>query len=259
MSKITVSELHAMKARGERIVALTSYDAAFARILDSAGVDIQLVGDSLGMVLQGRTHTTGVSMRDMIYHTCCVTPVCKRSFVVADMPFHSYATPAQALGNAARLVAEADAEMVKLEGGAWLIPTVRRLAEQGIAVCGHVGLQPQSVHRIGGYRVQGGEPQQARVLRDDALALEAAGCQLMLLECVDRGVAEAITAELTIPVIGIGSGPHCDGQILVLHDILGISGYVPSFAQNFLAGNDSVDAAVMDFIAAVRDGRFPAR
>jgi 3-methyl-2-oxobutanoate hydroxymethyltransferase len=223
MSEITLSTLFQMKQRGERIAVLTAYDASFARILDEAGVDVLLVGDSLGMVIQGRESTLPVDVDEMVYHTQCVVRGRRRALLVADMPFMSYGSPEQALHNAGRLMKEGGAHMVKLEGGAVQLETVRRLADHGIPVCAHLGLLPQSVYKLGGYRVQGRDEASARKMREDALALQAAGAQMLVLECVPRGLAGEIRASLRIPVIGIGAGPDCDGQVLVLYDLLGIT------------------------------------
>jgi len=259
MSEITLSNLSQMKQRGERIAVLTAYDASLARILDEAGVEVILVGDSLGMVIQGRESTLPVDVDDMVYHTQCVVRGRRRALLVADMPFMSYGSPEQALHNAGRLMKEGGAHMVKLEGGAVQLETVRRLTDHGIPVCAHLGLLPQSVYKLGGYRVQGRDEPTARKLREDAEALQAAGAQLLVLECVPSGLAQEIAATLRIPVIGIGAGPGCDGQVLVLYDLLGITpGKAPSFARNFLAGAGSVQAAVDAYVRAVKEGGFPA-
>lgn len=258
MHKVTLTELGMMKKDGRKIACLTAYDAGFSRILDEAGVDVMLVGDSLGMVVQGHATTLEVTLADMIYHTRLVSAACRRALIVADMPFMSYATPARALGSAARLISEGGAEIVKLEGGAVMAETVRQLSAQGIAVCAHLGLTPQSIHKLGGHRVQGKEQADAeRILRDASLLAEA-GASLLVLECVPPELAQAVTTAMTIPVIGIGAGAACDGQVLVLYDILGISQHQPRFSQNFLQSSASIQAAVGDYVAAVKSGAFPA-
>ena len=255
---VTVASLRRMKAAGERIACLTAYDASFARVLDEAGVEVLLVGDSLGMLIGGHATTIPVTMDDMVYHGRAVARGCRRALLVVDMPFMSYATPEQALRNAARLMQEGGARAVKLEGGRTQAETVRQLAERGIPVCAHLGLQPQSVHKLGGYRVQGRAPEAARAMVEDARALEAAGADLMVLECVPSTLARAITAAVAIPVIGIGAGPGCDGQVLVLYDALGITpGRVPRFARNFLTDGRDVAGAVRAFVEAVKAGTFP--
>lgn len=258
VKRTTVSRLHKMKREGEKIAALTAYDASFAAVVDEAGMDVVLVGDSLGMVIQGGETTLAVTVDDIVYHTRAVASRCRRALLMADMPFLSYATPESALQNAGRLLSEGGAHMVKLEGSAAQAETVRNLAVNGIPVCAHLGLKPQSIHKLGAYRVQGRDPQDARHMLDEALALEAAGADVLLLECVPAGLAQEICTQVGLPVIGIGAGGHCDGQILVLQDILGITpGRAPRFAKNFLSGHDSIQAAVADYIQAVKSGRFP--
>lgn len=255
---VTVATLRRMKEEGKKIAALTAYDASFAAILDRAGVDVVLVGDSLGMVIQGHDTTVPVTMDDMVYHARAVARACRRPLLMVDMPFASYASPEQAFANAARLMQEGGARMVKLEGGAAQVDVVRYLSERGIPVCAHLGLTPQSVHKLGGYRVQGREEAAARAMGEDARALEAAGADVLLLECVPAPLAAEIARAMTIPVIGIGAGRDCDGQILVLYDMLGITpGRRPSFSKDFLAGRDGVQAAVEAFVAAVKAGEFP--
>ena len=256
---ITVPKLRQMKADGERIVALTAYDASFARVLDANGVDVVLVGDSLGMVIQGHRSTLPVTVEDMVYHTACVSRGLQSALLIADLPFQSYATPERALDSSAPMLAAGGASMVKLEGAGPMLETIKFLSEREIPVCAHLGLTPQSVLRLGGYRVQGRESAAAKQLLADADAVAAAGADLLVLECVPSALAAEITARLAIPTIGIGAGPSCDGQILVLHDMLGInSGHRrPRFVRNFLAGNDSIDAAVKAYAVAVRDGSFP--
>ena len=256
---ITVPKLRQMKADGERIVALTAYDASFARVLDANGVDVVLVGDSLGMVIQGHRSTLPVTVEDMVYHTACVSRGLQSALLIADLPFQSYATPERALDSSAPMLAAGGASMVKLEGAGPMLETIKFLSEREIPVCAHLGLTPQSVLRLGGYRVQGRESAAAKRLLADADAVAAAGADLLVLECVPSALAAEITARLAIPTIGIGAGPSCDGQILVLHDMLGInSGHRrPRFVRNFLAGTDSIDAAVKAYADAVRDGSFP--
>lgn len=248
-----------MKRAGERIACLTCYDASFARLLDKAGIEVLLVGDSLGMVLHGRDTTLAVRLADMIYHCSHVRRGAERGLVVGDMPFMSYASPYQALRNAARLLSEGGAQVVKLEGGAWLAETVRLLSERGVPVCAHLGLLPQSIHRLGGYRVQGRGPEAALRIREDARTLEEAGAVMLVLECVPRALAAEITASLAIPVIGIGAGVECDGQVLVLYDMLGVSGKSPKFSKDFLASNGTIQAAVEDYVRAVKAGEFPGQ
>jgi 3-methyl-2-oxobutanoate hydroxymethyltransferase len=255
---LTVPELAAMKVRGEKIVALTAYDASFARILDEAGVDIVLIGDSLGMVVQGQATTLPVTVDDMIYHTRCVARGAQRALLVADMPFMSYASPQWAAENAARLVREGGAQMVKLEGGRKRAEVVRFLVEENIPVCGHLGLLPQSIHRLGGYYVQGKDEQSANALLEDALILQDAGASLLVLECVPAVLAKEISCTLQIPTIGIGAGADCDGQVLVLYDMLGINpGKSLRFTKNFLAEAEDIPNAVKTYVEAVRTGGFP--
>ncbi len=256
---ISVATLAAMKSRGERIVCLTCYDAGFARLLDAAGVDLALVGDSLGMVLQGHDTTVPVTLDQMVYHTACVSRGRERALVVADLPFLACGTPVRALESAARLMQEGGAQVVKLEGGATMLETVRRLCDLGVPVCAHLGLLPQSVHRLGGYRFQGRDHASADAIRHDALAMQEAGASLLVLECVPEALATEISRTLTIPVIGIGAGAGCDGQVLVLHDMLGIDpGRAPGFSRDFLAGRGSILEAVTAYADAVRRGDFPA-
>lgn len=253
---LSISDLTAMKKAGDKITCLTAYDASFASLLDHAGIEMLLVGDSLGMVIQGHSSTLPVSIQDMAYHTRCVTSARKRAFVLADLPFASYATPQLALQNAALLMQAGGAQMVKLEGAK--IDVIRLLVEQGIPVCGHLGLLPQSVNRIGGYKVQGREPAQAQQILEDALAIEQAGAGALILECVPALLAAEITNNLSIPVIGIGAGVDCDGQVLVLYDMLNISiGNRPRFSKNFMAEADSIEDAVRQYHHAVKTSLFP--
>jgi 3-methyl-2-oxobutanoate hydroxymethyltransferase len=254
--KVTVRTLRAMKQAGERIACLTAYDASFARLLDEAGIDVLLVGDSLGMVLHGESTTLKVTLADMIYHTRCVRSAAARALVVADMPFMSYATPAQALGNAARLLAEGGAEVVKIEGGRDFADTIELLDRRGIPVCAHLGLTPQSIHKLGGYSVQGRDAAAATTILEDARTLEAAGAALLVLECVPAALAAKVRAALGIPVIGIGAGADCDGQVLVLYDVLGISPRQPRFSRDFLQVG-GVRAAIKSYVEAVKAGTFP--
>src|SRR5688572_26285337 len=256
---LTVPRLRQMKADGDRIAALTAYDASFARALDAAGVDLVLVGDSLGMVVQGHTSTLPVSVDDIVYHTACVSRGLHSALLVADMPFQSYATPERALDAATRMLAVGGASMVKLEGAGPLLDSIRFLAERDIPVCAHLGLTPQSVLRLGGYKVQGREHAAAERLRADARAVQDAGADLLVLECVPSALAADVTAELAIPTIGIGAGPDCDGQILVLHDMLGLnSGHRrPRFVRDFLADAGSIDKALEAFVRAVKAREFP--
>ncbi len=257
--QVTISTLLRAKQAGEKFACLTAYDASFARILDKANVDVILVGDSLGMVVQGLATTVPVSMDDMVYHSRLVARGSKRALLMADMPFMSFASPAEAATNAARLMQEGGAHMVKLEGGAIQLSTVKYLSERGVPVCAHLGLQPQSIHQLGGYRVQGREDAAARAMVEDAARLEQAGAAALLLECVPSSLAAEISAAATVPVIGIGAGPACDGQILVLYDMLGIApGKRLRFSHDFLADTGSVSAAVSAYVNAVKDVSFPA-
>ncbi len=255
---MTLTQLRKLKKKAEKITCLTAYDASFAHILDQAGIDILLVGDSLGMVIQGHDSTLPVTVDDMIYHCQQVHRTCTKALLIVDMPFMSYATPHAALETAARLMREGQAQMIKLEGGAWLVETVQLLTERGIPVCAHLGLTPQSVHQLGGYRVQGRVENEAECLRNDALALQAAGASLLILECVPEKLAAEITTSLEIPTIGIGAGIACDGQVLVLYDMLGIThGKIPSFSKDFLQETGTIAAAIEAFITAVKTGIFP--
>lgn len=257
IKSLSISDLMTMKQAGEKISCLTAYDASFTALLDRAGIELILVGDSLGMVIQGHNSTLPVTVQDMVYHTRSVTSARTRAFVLADMPFASYATPQQALQNAAQLMQVGGAQMVKLEGAK--IDVISFLVAQGIPVCGHLGLLPQSVHRIGGYKVQGREPAQAQKILEDALSIEQAGASLLILECVPAQLAAEVTQNLTIPVIGIGAGVDCDGQVLVLYDMLDISvGNRPRFSKNFMAEADSIEDAVKHFHRAVKAAQFPA-
>jgi 3-methyl-2-oxobutanoate hydroxymethyltransferase len=256
---ITLTTLHKMARAGDKIAALTCYDASFAAQLQAGGVDVLLVGDSLGMVLQGHPTTLPVTLDEMAYHTACVARGAASAFIIADMPFGSFQqSPQQAFANAARLMA-AGAHMVKIEGGEVMLETVAFLTQRGIPVCAHIGLTPQSVHQLGGFTVQGKNEAQAQQLLEDAVALQQAGAGLLVLESVPATLAKSITGKLAIPTIGIGAGPDCSGQVLVLYDLLGVyPGKLPRFARNFLAGNDSIQAAVEAYVKAVKSGTFPA-
>lgn len=258
MKKVTVSSLLTKKQKGEKITALTAYDASFAKLFDEQGIDVLLIGDSLGMVLQGEDDTLAVSIEDIVYHTRAVRKGANRTFVVADMPFMSYATPETTYENAAKLMA-AGASMVKVEGGDWLCNTIAGLNQRGVPVCGHLGLTPQSVHVFGGFKVQGREEEKAQKLVDDALALERAGIQLLVLECVPTSLGERVSQALSIPVIGIGAGNRTDGQILVMHDMFGVSAnYMPKFSKNYLAETGDLRVAVSRYIEEVESGAFPS-
>ncbi len=257
-SRVTVTTLRKMKREGEKIAMLTAYDASFARVLDAEGVDIILIGDSLGMVIQGHTTTIPVSTDDIIYHTKAVAAANEHALVMADLPFMSYTSPEMALRNTARLMQEGNAHMVKLEGGAPQVETVRQLVHHGVPVCAHLGLQPQSVHKLGGYRVQGRDEAVAQQMLEDALALQRAGADLLILECVPVALAKQITDELFIPVIGIGAGGDCDGQVLVLYDMLGITPRAPRFSKDFMQEGRRIPQAIGAYVAAVKDGSFPA-
>ena len=254
----TVPMLADAKREGRRLAMLTCYDAGFARTLDAAGVDLVLVGDSLGMVVQGHHSTLPVTVDDIVYHTACVARGLSSALLVSDLPFQADATPERALDASTRCL-QAGAGMVKLEGAGHKLDVIRFLVEREIPVCAHLGLTPQSVLRLGGYKVQGRDDRAAAKLRDDARAVAEAGACLLVLECVPTPVAAAITADLAIPTIGIGAGPQCDGQVLVLHDLLGLDGghRRPKFVKDFLADGGSVGGAVAAYVAAVRDGSFP--
>ncbi len=259
---MTLHRLRAMHQAGEKIAMLTCYDASFARVLDDAGVDVLLVGDSLGMVLQGRDSTVPVSLDEMAYHTQCVARGNRHAWIVADLPFGSYhESVEQVVRSAARLM-QSGAHMVKLEGGGWTTPWVRALVERGIPVCAHLGLTPQSVHALGGYRVQGREESAAETLRQHARELATAGAAMVVFELIPSALARELTRELSLPVIGIGAGAGCSGQVLVLHDMLGITrGKLPRFVRNFMGDGKGVDGgvegAVRRYVAAVKDGSFP--
>ena len=256
---VSISTLARMKSESEPIACLTAYDASFALLVDQAGADLVLVGDSLGMVIQGHDTTIPVTVDDIIYHSRVVARGLSRAFLVADMPFMSYTSRAQALENAVALMQEGGAMMVKLEGGAGQIGIVEHLARHDIPVCAHIGLKPQSVHKIGGFKVQGRESVQARKMVEDGTALQEAGADIILLECVPNELGKAVREAVTVPVIGIGAGPDVDGQILVLYDILNITqGRLPRFVQNFMAEAESPLDAISQFVSAVKDRTYPA-
>ncbi|MBS1199642.1 MAG: 3-methyl-2-oxobutanoate hydroxymethyltransferase [Proteobacteria bacterium] len=256
---VNLGTLQRMKSEGEKIAWLTAYDASFAMLVDLAGVDVVLVGDSLGMVVQGHETTVPVTMDDMVYHCKAVARGLARPFMVADMPFMSYATREQALDNAVRLMQEGGAKMVKLESGSGQLGIVEFLANHDIPVCAHIGLRPQSVHKVGGFRVQGREAAAAEQMVRDASALQNAGADIVLLECVPAGLGAEITRTLDVPVIGIGAGPDVDGQVLVLYDILDLTtGRKPRFTKNFMEGAASPLAALEAYVRAVKDRSYPA-
>ncbi len=259
MKPVTVATLQAMKQKGEKIACLTAYDYSFASLLDRAGVDLVMVGDSLGMVVQGHESTLPVSVAEMVYHTRCVARGVQRALLVADLPFMSYQrSPEQALDNAGRLMRRGGAHVVKLEGGEPMATTIRFLVERGVPVCAHLGLTPQSVHQLGGYRVQGRDADSAERLRRDARAVADAGASLLVLEAVPAELARGITQALAIPTIGIGAGVDCDGQVLVLHDMLGVYPRgSPKFSRDFMQGAGSIDDAVRGYVAAVKARTFP--
>ena len=255
--KRTTILLAAMREQGEKIAMLTCYDASFASLMDDCGIDIILVGDSLGMVVQGRDSTLPVTVDDVAYHTACVARGVRTAMVIADLPFASYSNTDEAMTHAAQLM-RAGAEMVKLEGGQWLAGTVRHLVERGIPVCAHLGLTPQSVHQLGGFRVQGKTQAAADQLISDAIALEQAGVSLLVLEAIPATLGADVTRALNLPTIGIGAGADCSGQVLVMHDMLGVfPGHRPKFVRNFMEGQDSVQAAVRLYVQDVKAGRFP--
>ena len=256
---VNVASLRKMKAEGEAIACLTAYDASYAMLVDAANTDLVLVGDSLGMVIQGHDTTVPVTVRDMIYHTRNVARGLRRAFLVTDMPFMSYRNPDQALENAVALMQDGGAMMIKLEGGEGQIEIVEYLARHDIPVCAHLGLKPQSVHKIGGFKVQGREPEQAQRMIDSARRLQDAGADIVLLECVPNELGEAVTKALEVPVIGIGAGPATDGQILVLYDILDITmGRTPRFVKNFMQSHNAPGEAIRAYVEAVKDRSYPA-
>ena len=256
---VTSHTLTALYNRHEKITMLTCYDASFASLMDQCGVEILLIGDSLGMVCQGKDSTLPVSIEEVAYHTECVARGNKTAMIVSDMPFGTYATPESAYDNAAELV-KAGAHMVKIEGGRWLEETVRFLTERAIPVCAHLGLTPQSVHQFGGYRVQGKNAEDARRILEDARILQNAGASLFVLEAIPATLGKDITAALSVPTIGIGAGPDCSGQVLVMHDMLNVfPGRKARFVRNFMEGQNSIEAAIRAYVSAVKDGSFPAQ
>ncbi|EJU8777324.1 3-methyl-2-oxobutanoate hydroxymethyltransferase [Vibrio parahaemolyticus] len=257
MKKMTINDLIKWKQEGRKFATSTAYDASFAQLFESQEMPVLLVGDSLGMVLQGENDTLPVTVDDIVYHTRCVRAGSPNCLLMADMPFMSYATPEQACENAAKLM-RAGANMVKIEGGDWLVDTVKMLTERAVPVCAHLGLTPQSVNIFGGYKIQGRDQEKADRMVKDALALQEAGAQIVLLECVPAELAERITKVLNVPVIGIGAGNVTDGQILVMHDMFGISAnYMPKFSKNFLAETGDMRKAVAKYIEDVANGVFP--
>lgn len=255
---VSIPGLIALREKGEKITMLTAYDASFASLMDRCGVEILLIGDSLGMVCQGYDSTLPVTLQDVAYHTAAVARGNQKALVVADMPFGTYATPEAAFNNAVHLV-QAGAQMVKLEGGTWLLPTIKFLTERAIPVCAHLGLTPQSVHQLGGYKVQGKTDASANLLKAEALAVQEAGATLLVLEAIPASLGKEVTDSLHIPTIGIGAGVDCSGQVLVMHDLLGVfPGRKARFVKNFMEGQTSIDAAVLAYVAAVKDKSFPA-
>lgn len=253
---LTITDLTGMKRNGEKIAMLTCYDATFARAMDSAGVDMILVGDSLGMVVQGRSTTVPVTVEDIAYHTRAVARGISRSFLVGDLPFGSFHSCEVAM-ESARALMSAGAHMVKLEGAGPYIEVVEYLASRGIPVCGHLGLTPQSVHQLGGFRVQAREEAAAEQLKNDAQALQQAGAQLLVLEAIPSELATAVSQDLSIAVIGIGAGPGCDGQVLVMHDMLGLGDRAPKFVRDFMDGQADIISAFRQYVTDVRAGTFP--
>ena len=256
-TKTSIATLQKMKQEGTKISSLTAYDSSFAKLMTEQGVDFILVGDSLGNVVQGRDSTVPVTTDDMVYHTQCVRRGASDAFVIADMPFMTYSTPEQTYEVAARLM-QAGANMVKLEGGQWLVETIEGLKTRGIPVCAHLGLLPQSVNVLGGYKVQGKEQQQADDTLNQALALEKAGAQLLVLECVPASLGKRITEQLSIPTIGIGAGAECDGQVLVVHDMLGLNKeFKPRFLRRYADLDSNITEAVQQYISDIKSGEFP--
>lgn len=256
--KKTIADLQQMKQAEQKIASLTAYDASFAAMLDQANIDILLVGDSLGMVMQGHSSTLPVMMQDMIYHTQMVSRSSQQAFIIADLPFMSSATSLQAAENAAQLIQQGGAQMVKLEGAK--IEAIEFMVQQSIPVCAHLGLLPQSIYQLGKYAVQGKQEQDAAKILADAVKVEQAGAQMLIVECIPATLAQQISEQLTIPVIGIGAGVHCDGQVLVLYDMLDISlGRKPRFSKNYMQQADSIFEAVQSYVSEVRAQKFPAQ
>ena len=257
--RVTLSSLLSMRESGEKIAMLTCYDASFASLMDRCGVDMLLVGDSLGNVIQGRETTLPVSIQAMVYHTTCVARGSHSAMLVADLPFGTYPDPRTAYANAAKLM-QAGAHMVKLEGGEWLAETIRYLSQRGIPVIAHIGLTPQYVHQLGGFKVQGKNADAADRLKNEALTLQKAGAALILFEAIPATLGKVLTESLDVPTIGIGAGPDCSGQVLVMHDMLGVfPGKTARFVRNFLEGQSSIEAAVKAYVDAVKDLSFPAQ
>ena len=255
---VTIPSINALKAASEKITMLTCYDASFASLMDGCGVEVLLIGDSLGMVCNGQQSTLPVTVQEVAYHTAAVARGAKNALILADMPFGSYATPESAFNNAVQLI-QAGAHMVKIEGGAWVAETVRFLVERSIPVCAHLGLTPQSVHTLGGYKVQGKTVESAELLKQDALKLQAAGAAMVVLEAIPTALGKEVTDMLSMPTIGIGAGPDCSGQVLVMHDMLGVfPGRKARFVKNFMEGQTSIQAAVSAYVDAVKVGTFPA-
>lgn len=254
---VTINTLREYKRNGEKFPMLTAYDSTFAQAISAAGIDVLLIGDSLGMVLQGHDSTLPVTVEDIAYHTACVARGNQHSLIMSDLPFMSYGTPEDALRNAAKLM-QAGAHMVKIEGTDWLADTIRLLTERGVPVCAHLGLTPQFVNKFGGYKVQGRDERQAGLMVQHSRMLEQAGADVIVLECVPSALAARITEAVTIPVVGIGAGPDTDGQVLVMHDMLGLGGRKPRFVKNFLEDAGSIQGAFEAFASAVRESRFPA-
>ncbi|WP_036769470.1 3-methyl-2-oxobutanoate hydroxymethyltransferase [Photorhabdus australis] len=258
MKSMTMTDLNQFKKEKRKFATITAYDASFAQLFAEQGINVMLVGDSLGMTLQGADTTIPVTVEDIVYHTRCVRAGAPYTFLIADMPFMSYATPEQSCENAARLM-RAGANMVKVEGGSWLYDTVKMLTERSVPVCAHLGLTPQSVHVLGGYRVQGRDEISANELIKDAITLEKAGMQLLVLECVPVELAKRITDELQVPVIGIGAGNMTDGQVLVMHDALGITANPPKFAKNFLEEAGNIRDAIHLYKEQVESSIYPGK
>jgi len=254
---ISITKLLAMHAEREKITMLTAYDSTMSALLNRCGIEVILIGDSLGNVIQGHSSTTPVTVEQMTYHTECVARANSNAFLIADLPFASYGDPVQALDSAAELM-RAGADMVKLEGGDWQIDIIQYLVERSVPVCAHLGLLPQSVHLLGGYKVQGKSKDAASHMLEQAIACQEAGAQMVVLEAIPSSLGERITEELHIPTIGIGAGPDCSGQVLVLQDMLGISpGKPPKFVKNFMDGHQSVEAAIKAYVREVKSGKFP--
>ena len=253
---VTINTLKQMKSTGEKFVMITAYDATFARLISEAGAESILVGDSLGMTLQGHSSTIPVSIEEMAYHTACVSRARPHSLVIADMPFMSYNTPERGLQSSAKLM-QSGAQMVKVEGGIWLSNTINQLVERGIPVCAHLGLMPQSVNLYGGYQVQGQTSKGAKSILADAVEIQDAGASMLVLECVPASLATDITSKLDIPVIGIGAGANTDAQVLVLHDMLGLTENPAKFVRNFMLEANSIQSALIAFVKAVKSGSYP--